>query len=380
MPSPEVLDFAKLLGPVPGDKPAGVDLRANRGPTSPYDKLKDARTAARTAERAILVPAGDDEDAKKAQRDAIRVAQEKWPIVRDLAPGVIAELAKDLEVAAWLIEALVRSKSGYAGLRDGFRLTRELVERFWDGLYPMPDEDGLATRLAPLTGLNGDETEGTLLTPIQNVPITENTVDYSLTCLTYRQAHELLMLDESKRAQRIKEGAVSMQVFDAAVKESSAEFFVNLLDDIKQCAEEFEKLTGVLQEKCGTDAPPSSNIRNALENCRETVENIAKDKIGAPAVGADGAAAQAGQAGEQGATGVVAVGAIRSREDAFRNLLQVAEYFRRNEPHTPISYALEQVVRWGKMSLPELLVELIPEDSSRSNLFKWVGIKPPERT
>jgi hypothetical protein len=38
------------------------------------------------------------------------------------------------------------------------------------------------------------------------------------------------------------------------------------------------------------------------------------------------------------------------------------------------------VVRWGKMSLPELLVELIPEDNPRSNLFKWVGIKPPEKT
>src|SRR5262245_4776738 len=229
MSSPEVLDFAKLLQPVAGDKPAGVDLRANRGPTSPYDKLKDARTAARAAERALLVPTGDDEEAKKAQRDAVRVALEKWPIVRDLAPTVIAEQAKDLEVSAWLIEALVRSKSGYAGLRDGFRLARELAEKFWDGLYPLPDEDGMATRLAPLTGLNGDESEGTLLIPIQSVPITENTVDHPLNCLTYRQAHELLLLDDAKRAQRIKEGAVSMQVFDAAVKESSAEFFVNLL-------------------------------------------------------------------------------------------------------------------------------------------------------
>jgi type VI secretion system protein ImpA len=61
-------------------------------------------------------------------------------------------------------------------------------------------------------------------------------------------------------------------------------------------------------------------------------------------------------------------------------LLQVAEYFRRNEPHTPVSYALEQVVRWGKMSLPDLLLELIPEDSPRSNLYRLVGIKPPEKS
>jgi type VI secretion system protein ImpA len=379
MSSPEVLDFAKLLAPIAGVKPAGTDLRANRGPSSPYDKLKDARTAARTAERALRVPPGDDVDAKNAQRDAMRVTQEKWPIVRELAPQVIAEQAKDLEVTAWLIEALVRTRTGYAGLRDGFRLARELAEQFWDGLYPQPDEDGLATRVAPLTGLNGDEAEGTLLVPIKSVPLTEKQDDHLVTCLTFQQAHELESLDESKRAQRVQQGAVSLQVLKTAVTESSAEFFINLIDDIKQCRDEFDKLNGVLQDKCGTHAPPSSDIRNALESCLETVQDLAKDKIAAavPAGSADATAA-GGSAGA--AAGTIAVGAIRNREDAFRNLLQVAEYFRRNEPHTPISYALEQVVRWGKMSLPELLAELIPEDSARSNLFKWVGIKPPDST
>jgi predicted component of type VI protein secretion system len=68
----------------------------------------------------------------------------------------------------------------------------------------------------------------------------------------------------------------------------------------------------------------------------------------------------------------------RTREDAFRDLLEIADFFRRTEPHTVVSYALEQIVRWGRMSLPELLAELIPEEPSRKNLFKQVGIKSPE--
>ena len=41
-------------------------------------------------------------------------------------------------------------------------------------------------------------------------------------------------------------------------------------------------------------------------------------------------------------------------------------------------YALEQVVHWGKLSLPELLSELIADEGPRKNVFKQVGIKPPE--
>ena len=73
-------------------------------------------------------------------------------------------------------------------------------------------------------------------------------------------------------------------------------------------------------------------------------------------------------------------GRIQSREDAFRSLLQVAEFFKRTEPHSPISYALEQAVRWGRMPLPDLLAELIPEEAARLQLFKLVGISPPEKT
>jgi type VI secretion system protein ImpA len=71
---------------------------------------------------------------------------------------------------------------------------------------------------------------------------------------------------------------------------------------------------------------------------------------------------------------------IATREDAFRCLLKVAAFFRQTEPHTVLSYSLEQAVRWGRMPLPELLTELIPDDSARLNLFKQVGITPPGST
>lgn len=88
--------------------------------------------------------------------------------------------------------------------------------------------------------------------------------------------------------------------------------------------------------------------------------------------------ASAGHALGAAAEGVS--GRVGTREEAFRTLLRVAEFFKRTEPHSPVSYALEQAVRWGKMPLPQLLDELIPEDAVRQQLFKLIGIhaRPPE--
>ena len=94
--------------------------------------------------------------------------------------------------------------------------------------------------------------------------------------------------------------------------------------------------------------------------------------------GSDGAADASGEDGtaKSGAFGGSDV--LKSREDAFRTLKKVADYFRRAEPHSVVSYALEQVIEWGRKPLPELLSELISIDDSRRELFKLVGIKPPE--
>ena len=40
-----------------------------------------------------------------------------------------------------------------------------------------------------------------------------------------------------------------------------------------------------------------------------------------------------------------------------------------------MSYAIEQVVRWSELSLPELLQELIVDGDARNGFLKLSGIK-----
>src|SRR5262249_21310690 len=84
----------------------------------------------------------------------------------------------------------------------------------------------------------------------------------------------------------------------------------------------------------------------------------------------DGMAASGG-GGEPAVTG-----AIRSRGDALELLLKVADFFRRPEPHTPGAHALEPAGRGGRMALPDLLADLIQDESARQALFHRVGIRP----
>ena len=389
MPSPATLDFAKLLAPIAGDKPTGTDLRADQSPMSLYFAIKGARNQARAAERMLA----NEDDGEKSD-----TPPPDWKPIHVNAVKALSEKSKDLEVTAFLIEALVRLQ-GFAGLRDGFRLARELVEKYWDTIFPLPDEEGLETRLGGLIGLNGADSEGTLMAPITRVPITDASSVGKLTMAHYMEALAVGKISDPKvKQKRVDSGAKTLEIFQKAVSEGTPGFFLNLVQDLTECQQEFGKLCAALDAKCAGQAPPSSNIRASLEAVLDAVKNVAKAKLdlaeasqppkeapkpaapaGAPpGTAAPAAGAPAAAAAPPGET----LDVIRTREDAFKSILKVADFFRRTEPHTIVSFALEQVVRWGRMPLPELLTELISEEAARKNLFKQVGIKgdgPPAK-
>lgn len=369
MASPEVIEFERLLAPISEDHPVGEDLREDRSPTSEYYALKDARNQARAAERHKLF---DEESSSSTLAE--------WRPVMEKAATLLEEKTKDLEVAAWYTEALVRYH-GFAGLRDGFKLILQLVESYWDDLYPLPDEDGMETKVAPLTGLNGEGGDGTLIAPIRNIMITEDTSAGHFAFWQYQQALDIAKIpDEDQQEQRIAATGISLEVIQRAIDESSESYCRDTLEDIEQCLETYQALIQAVDadERAGKDGPPSSNIRNTLQEVLGGFRHLTKDKIidiveeeteetdelaeGGSAVNASG-----------GAT--VASGPIKSREQAFKQLLEIADFFLKTEPHSPVSYLLKKTVRWGRMPLTELMRELLPDDSAQETYSSLTGVK-----
>ncbi|VUD66144.1 hypothetical protein TDB9533_03515 [Thalassocella blandensis] len=372
MASPELIDLESLLQPISDDTPTGNDVREDSSPTSAYQTIKAARNQARAAERQSVVD-GNDSDAL-----------EFWRQIETLAPQIIKEQSKDLEVASWYIEAMVRRR-GFGGLRDAFKLTLGLVENFWDNLHPMPDEYGMETRVSCLAGLNGEGAEGVLIAPVRKVEITEGDFPGPFSLWQYLQASDInKMADDSAKKSKIEAMGYSLEDVEKAVEASSEQFYVDLRDDISTCIETYKKLGQALDEKCGLqDAPSIRNITDVLDECLGAVNHVAKLKF--PVAGEDGeSAAEDGEA-ETGSSGndgqvvqkVVAKGPIASREDAFKQLLEIAAYFKKTEPHSPVSYVLQKAVKWGGMSLGELISELIPDQSSREHFTELTGVESP---
>lgn len=376
MGSPPVLDFEALLRPFDGDSPAGEDLRARTDSDPAYFGVKDVRTEARSAERQGLF--GPVIGAQEAAT---------WKPLVDRATEILGARSKDLEIAAWLVEALARTK-GFAGLRDGFRLVRELSEKFWDGLHPMPDEDGLETRIAPLSGLNGFGGGGTLIAPIARIPLTDPRSVDPVGTWSCRQAEEIAKLEEDARAERIANGSTDPEQVSQAAAESSAEFYTTLLGDLQGALEELALLSSCLDERCGADSPPTSALREALEDSQAVARFLSRDVLPGGLDGPQGestgasdpepgtnSADSATRAPDPAMTGAGMTGSPNSREEAFRALEGIAEFFRRTEPHSPLPFLLERAVRWGRLPLPRLLEELIPDGSARDTFAQLTGVQ-----
>jgi type VI secretion system protein ImpA len=355
---PEGFDLEALLAPIPGDSPQGIDIREDFSAASPYNRLRDARSEARDAERG--------QDAGEAD---VRDPTPSWRSIRELALTTLAATTKDLEVAAWLTEALVRSH-GLAGLAAGAQLMKGLAERYWDGLFPLPDDYGMETRVAPVTGLNGRDGNGSLIQPLYKLVLFNRTDGAPVAYYQYRQSEQLGTLEGERRQQRIDAGVVPLETLERDARAAGGGLFAGLLSDAQAARDAWQTMADLLDEKAGADGPSTTAVRDLLSGIIDVATRYA------PADITGGGAAEPSAGGE--ATGIAPTpGQAASREEALRALAGIASFFRRTEPHSPLSYTLDEAVRRGRMSWPELLAEVVADADTRNSILTHLGIRPP---
>jgi type VI secretion system protein ImpA len=369
MASPGILNFEALLAPIDGDRPTGLDPRQDSSPYPAYHQIRDERGKARRAERG----GSDSEDPE--DRTLELEAAAAWAHVLDLSKQILTDQGKDLEIVSYLAEALVR-REGFPGLRDAFQLARQLIESYWDDLYPQPDdddEDPIDLKVKPISDLNGEDGDGTLLEPMRKVPITD-TDSPGPFCLWHYQG-----------ATGERPNPDLLEQIKASAQASPVSFYANLRDDIEACVDEHSKLTALLDEKCGEQSPPSSRIKNILADVRSAVQYVTRDIVALqvdpqPVAGEQEEAAGAvirGSGEAPPAAGIAAATTMSSREEAFSALLRIAQFFRQAEPHSPLSYTLDELVRRGRLPFMDLLKELVPNEDTRREMLTRAGIAPP---
>lgn len=371
--TPHLLDIQALVADIAPEQPCGDDTREDVSPQSPYFTLKDLRSQARALERQVLA---DDE--------IVTVPQ--WRALATDIPVLLTERTKDLEYVAWLIEALCR-EHGFIGLSDGFLLAREFLLNHWDHLYPSPDEEGLATRIAPLVGLNGLDAEGTLIQPILSIPLFQDESGGAYATWHAEQAAEVGRLDDDRAQNRIRSGAASPEQLQAAVANTPVEELASTREAIRAAQQAFLTLSQAMDEVMA-EPQPTTNIRQALDRCLAVLNHHAGARIDqwtqqhAQVFEAESAPEQLDAVGETAPAGAQKIDpvqvAVESRSQALAELRRLSDFFLRTEPHSPVSYAIRQAVRWSELSLPELMQELIDDGGARSGFYRLTGVPAPE--
>ncbi|MBV9655538.1 MAG: type VI secretion system protein TssA [Acetobacteraceae bacterium] len=353
-----------LLAPF-AETRTGDDLRQDTSPRSPYFRLRDARAEARAEERRADA-GGDEMDAEKLPSEAAIMQQ--WRLVHSLALETIRTRSKDLEIAAWLTEAALRL-SGLEGFTAAVLLMDGLVEHFWDGLYPLPDEEGMETRIAPVAGLNG-----TLTQPLRQLRLFHRRDGAPLRFWQFEQAAKA----EGRGADRKRSEDAGLPLFAELEEEARAAKaeLAALARAADAALEAWGSLGARLDARAGPDSPATHQVRELLVAIGKFAHSYAPAAPPVAEAASFETAQQREEAAETPSAPSAGPGHGPSREDMLRELARIAEFFRRTEPHSPLAYTLEEAIRRGRMAWPELLQELMPDATVRNELLSRLGIKP----
>lgn len=238
-----------------------------------------------------------------------------WPELCALCESLLRTRSKDLRLVGWLADGWSRQR-GLGALADGLALCTGLIDRHWAGLHPLPDAGDLEQRIGALSWLLG-----------RVAPLARHAVADSAA------------------------GGVALRRPDALAA-------VQALAQLQQ---------GV-DARLGTDGPGFVAAREALkavladlpEDRQEPAQGVAPTAAG-PAV-----------------AGALLNGPLQTRAQALQQLRQVADFFRRTEPHSPVAYLAEKAARWGAMDLQSWLRTVVKDHGSLAHLEELLGIEPPK--
>jgi type VI secretion system protein ImpA len=342
MPLPDT-----LLNPISGENPSGEDLRY----APVYDQIKEARR--------------EEEEFEQGEWKT-EIKKADYPLVIKLTSEAITSKSKDLQIAAWLTDALLRTE-GFAGLKQGLDLLHGLVGTFWDSLYPQLEDGDAELRAGPLDWVGSN-----LVLPLRMAPLNKarhGWLDYTESRkIGYQEQADT---DEKKEARKnaLEAGKVSPEDFDKSFSETPKIFYVSAEATLDGCTTSLQALDTLCREKFGDVAPSFTELKKGLETVRHSVHLLLQKKRetepdaveaaaepGAPeaaeGAGAEGAAAGGAGRGAAGPAGIVIPLADKepaARREAIASLSRAAAALRKLDPFSPAPYLMMRGLRWGEL-------------------------------
>ncbi len=361
--SGNALSLEVLLEPIDPGQPCGPSLRYDPD----YDRLRELRR-----EDDSSLPTGVwQAEAKRAD----------WAAVEQLASELLQRRSKDLMLAAWLGEAWLQ-RGGLGGLQRALVLLAELCERYPEEVHPQAQDGDQSWRVPPIDWLLRRYAE--LLHT--RLPLMGQGAFAEITLYAWqRLQRQQVASGDSKSAKAALEAAqLQQKKLDEALR---AEPLVQWQRKRGQPA----RLPAATTAPGTVVRPLPGRTRLSCQPLREVIAQwlaLLKEFIAMhpqaplseeqpPVAEADASGGDAdGEESVPASAPSGPAGAPTSREDAYRQLLLIADYLARTEPHSPVPYLIKRAVEWGNKPLSELLAELINADSEARRVWSLLGVLP----
>ena len=336
-----------ILAPIAGDNPSGIDLHYDTKLLI-YDKIREARRQ-------------DDDLAQGAWQTERKTAN--YPLVIKLAQDTLATVSKDLQLGAWLTEALLATEH-YGGLCQGITLCQGLLTHFWETVYPVIEDGDRELRAKPLSWI------GSFLDfPVRSAPL----VSAGYSWFAYKDSRLVGYEDQAKtdkdrktRSKLIEGGKVAPEDFDKAFAETAKAFYATAEKDLDSCLLAIETLENFCNEKFEDDAPSFNKLKTALTEVRHTIHILLNKKrekepdpveevpvVDAPVmVQATEDEENVGPASTAVITAVMDtlfVSEPGDRRQAVASIAAAAAFLREQEPLSPAPYLILRGLRWGEL-------------------------------
>ncbi len=287
-----------------------------------------------------------------------------WSSVYEESVELLKEF-KHLRTTLFLSLALLK-KEGLPGFRDGIVLIGELMDQYWEDMYPtldpdesMGDKDGwlereniLGTLDAPI-GTMGDPFR--FLTRLQEVPLCNS-----------RQLGHYSLKDIQKAAESSgQEGedggeAADVAVIRAAFEDTETEELKVIDGALDELISTLAGIRESLSKRLQFSVPPTfSNLLDLLAKLKKPVsEEVDRRKVfeGDDEASEDGE--QAGRAA-QGAA-FVSAGGVSSRDEVLKALDAICKYYEKMEPSSPVPLLIRRAQRLVTKNFLEILEDISP--------------------
>jgi type VI secretion system protein ImpA len=339
-------DLEELLKPIAVDAPCGAELR--------YDASLHELEAA----------AEPDYDYQRGPdgKEVPRLKSRDWSRISRGARALLTK-GRDLRVQVLLLRSLLATE-GLGGLARGLVLVHRSLEEYWETLHPALDtgEQDPAEQAFQRLSLLGQLTvaEG-LLAELRRAPIIEAP---GLGALTFRQ----IEIAQGRAQPASGEEPIDQTQVEALLQAAGADAVAATGAALGTAQGALNGISELFSTKLDATAVPDFG---PMQQMLEQIDAVlARHVAPQPAATAEPAAAAvsadrpAAPVADPPAPVLTATGAtlsrISDRGDVVRALDLVLDYYRREEPSSPIPLLLERIKKLVPMNFLDLMAELAP--------------------